>query len=179
MVMRGILILFTFVGSLLFATATKSQGLASATIGWTPSPSSNVAGYYIYYGTSSGNYTSVVPVSNVTNVTISGLTSGLTYYFAATSYDSSYNQSAFSPEISAVVGSTGSVAATLTSTALSSGKQFSFKVSGATGYQYAVQASTDLVNWVTLQTNFSPFTFTDSNSSQFSHRFYRTAHISN
>jgi Fibronectin type III domain len=179
MVMRGILILFTFAGSLFFATKASSQSVNSVSIGWTASSSSNVAGYYIYYGTSSGNYTTVVPVSNVTNVTISGLTSGVKYYFAATSYDSSYNQSAYSPEISAVVGSTGSIAATLTSTSLSSGGQFKFTVSGVAGSQYAVQASTDLVNWITLETNYSPFSFTDSNSSHFSHRYYRTAYISN
>jgi hypothetical protein len=180
--MRGILIVFTLAGSLLCATAANSQVLGSATISWNASPSSSVAGYDIYYGTSSGNYTSAVPVSNVTNVTIRGLISGVTYYFAAASYDSSGNISALSPEISGTVGSTSSssAAATLTS-ALSSpgGGQFSFTISGLSSGQYIVQASTDLVNWVSLQTNVAPFNFVDSNAGQFSRRFYRTAYIPN
>ncbi len=51
--------------------------------------------------------------------------------------------------------------------------QFTINVTGATGQSYAVQASTDLVNWVALQTNTAPFTFTDTNADQFSQRFYR------
>ena len=64
-------------------------------------------------------------------------------------------------------------AATLDSPACADG-QYAFVVSGATGYKYLVQASADLVNWVSLQTNTAPFTFTDTNASQFDQRFYRT-----
>ena len=179
--MRGILVLFSFVGSLLCATVANSQILGSATISWNSSPSSNVAGYDIYYGTSSGNYTSAVPVSNVTNVTVRGLLNGVTYYFAAVSYDSSGNISALSPEISGTVGSTSSSseAATLTSAVTSPAGQFGFTVSGVSSGQYVVQASTDLVNWVSLQTNIAPFNFVDPNARQFSRRFYRTAYIPN
>jgi hypothetical protein len=179
--MRGIKILFSFAGSLLCATVANSQVLGSATISWNASPSSNVAGYDIYYGTSSGNYTSAVPVSNVTNVTIRGLISGVTYYFAAASYDSSGNISALSPEISGTVGSTSSSGAATLTLPLASpgGGQFSFTVSGLSSGQYIVQASTDLVNWVSLQTNVAPFNFVDSNAGQFSRRFYRTAYIPN
>jgi hypothetical protein len=177
-VMRGILILFTFIGSLSFAMCANSQVLGSATISWSSSPSSNVAGYDVYYGTSSGNYVSAVPVSNVTNVTIRGLISGVKYYFAAVAYDNSGNLSALSPEISGTVGSSGT-AATLTSALASPAGRFGFTVAGASGSQYIVQASTDLVNWVSLQTNISPFNFVDSNASQFKHRFYRTAYLSN
>ena len=52
--------------------------------------------------------------------------------------------------------------------------QYAFLVSGVTGYKYLVQASSDMVNWVSLQTNTAPFTFTDTNASQFDQRFYRT-----
>jgi hypothetical protein len=54
--------------------------------------------------------------------------------------------------------------------------QFAINVSGATGQSYAVQASADLVNWVTLQTNTAPFTFTDTDAGQFSQRFYRAVY---
>ena len=57
--------------------------------------------------------------------------------------------------------------------------QITFNVSGVTNIplQYVVQASTDLVNWVSLQTNTSPFVFVDTNASQFSQRFYRTYYL--
>ena len=64
-------------------------------------------------------------------------------------------------------------AATLTSLVRSSG-HFSFLVTGISGSNYVVQASSDLKNWTSVQTNTSPFTFTDANAGNFSQRFYRT-----
>jgi Fibronectin type III domain len=175
--MRGILILFILTGSLFFATGANSQvmGNGSATISWTPSSSSSVAGYDIYYGTSSGNYQWAVSIDNpnATNVTIRGLANGTTYYFAATSYDSAGTQSGYSPEISGVVGSTTPTAIMLTSLATAPG-QYGFSVAGAANTQYIVQASTDLVHWLALQTNTGSFSFVDSNTAQFPQRFYRT-----
>lgn len=51
---------------------------------------------------------------------------------------------------------------------------FGFMVNGVAGTQYVVEASTNLVNWVSLTTNAVPFAFTDSQSAQFSQRFYRS-----
>jgi hypothetical protein len=68
-------------------------------------------------------------------------------------------------------------AATLTSAASTKG-QFAFACSGVPGYQYIVQASSDLVNWTSVQTNTAPFTFTDADASQFNQRFYRTVCLS-
>jgi hypothetical protein len=48
-----------------------------------------------------------------------------------------------------------------------------FTVTGTAGYPYAIEASTNLVNWLRLQTNASPFTFIDSNAPAFHNRFYR------
>ena len=107
---------------------------SSVSIGWTASSSPDVAAYMIYYGTSSGNYISAARVSNVTNITINGLTTGTTYYFAATSIDSSGNQSAFSSEISAVAGASGSVVITAQpasqSTAVGQSATFTVAASG-------------------------------------------------
>jgi hypothetical protein len=54
---------------------------------------------------------------------------------------------------------------------------FAFNVAGVTGYKYAVQGSSDLVHWTSVQTNTAPFTFEDANSSQFTQRFYRTVYL--
>jgi len=54
-----------------------------------------------------------------------------------------------------------------------SNNQFQFMINGATGSNYIVQATTNLVasNWISLQTNAAPFPFTESN--MFPQRFYR------
>lgn len=67
---------------------------------WNPSPDTNVVGYNIYYGISSGHYTSEISAGNNTTVEVTGLVQGVTYYFAATSYDSSGDESDFSNEAS-------------------------------------------------------------------------------
>ena len=53
--------------------------------------------------------------------------------------------------------------------------QFSFGISGVPGYSYVIQSSTNLTDWVSLQTNISPFTFTDTNAVN-PLEFYRAYH---
>jgi endoglucanase len=48
-----------------------------------------------------------------------------------------------------------------------------FNLTGSTGFLYVVQGSMDLVSWMSLQTNATPFSFTDSNAAGFSNRYYR------
>jgi len=146
----------------------------NVTLAWNPSATADVAGYKIYYGTSCRSYSSVVVVGNTTNATISGLVPGRTYYFAATTLDCAGNESGFSNEASYAMPVT---AAALTSAAHSGG-QFSFTVSGDTGQPYVVQASTNLLDWVSLQTNAAPFLFTDTNAAGFDQRFYRVFYLS-
>jgi hypothetical protein len=55
--------------------------------------------------------------------------------------------------------------------------QFALLVSGTTNAQYVVQASTDLVNWVSVQTNTAPFSYVDANAGQFSQRYYRAISV--
>src|SRR6516164_5791524 len=76
----------------------SAQG--SVDILWQPSPDPNVIGYNLYYGTSSRGYTNEISLGNTTSATISGLVGGVTYYFAATSYDATGDESDFSNEIS-------------------------------------------------------------------------------
>ena len=62
-----------------------------------------MAGYKIYWGESSRQYTSVVDVGNNLEGAVSGLTSGRTYYFAVTAYDSAGNESGYSSEVFKVI----------------------------------------------------------------------------
>lgn len=59
----------------------------------------DLAGYKLYYGTSSGNYTMSHDVGNQTSYTLQGLENGQTYYIAVTAYDTSGNESTFSAEV--------------------------------------------------------------------------------
>ena len=68
-------------------------------LAWDPSPGTNIAGYNVHYGGASGTFTNVVDAGNTTNATISGLTEGARYYFAATAYDTADLESDFSDEI--------------------------------------------------------------------------------
>jgi hypothetical protein len=73
---------------------------ASATLAWQPSTDPAVTGYKIYYGVASQTFTNAIDVGSATNATISNLTEGVTYYFAATAYDTSGIESPFSSEAS-------------------------------------------------------------------------------
>ncbi len=63
---------------------------------------------------------------------------------------------------------------TLSVDAASTNGQFQLDVSGVAGLNYSVQASTNLVDWVPLTTNVSPFSFMDTNAVLFPQRFYRS-----
>jgi hypothetical protein len=70
-----------------------------------------------------------------------------------------------------------SAAANLNGPAYLTNGQFRFGLAGVPGYSYIIQASTNLVQWRSLQTNPSPFSFLDTNASQFPRRFYRGAYF--
>lgn len=62
-------------------------------------PLTDLAGYKVYYGIASGNYSQNINAGNVTTYTVSGLNDG-TYYFVVTAYDTSNNESGHSNEVS-------------------------------------------------------------------------------
>ena len=94
-------------------TAQAVQTVAgSATISWTPpisntdnSPLTNLAGYRIYYGTSSGNLTQVLDLPNpgISIGVVENITPGR-WYFAVTSYNSSDVESERSSVTSKMIG---------------------------------------------------------------------------
>ena len=68
-------------------------------------PLTDLAGYNIYQGTATGVYDSPVDVGYTLCHVVTGLTAGITYYFAATAYDESANESGFSNEVSKLIAS--------------------------------------------------------------------------
>jgi fibronectin type 3 domain-containing protein len=74
---------------------------AQLTMAWNANPEPDLAGYMVYYGTASRSYGTPIDIGKVTSYTLTGLTSGQTYYIALTAYDTSDNESSFSNEVSA------------------------------------------------------------------------------
>ncbi|RJR20021.1 MAG: CHAP domain-containing protein [Nitrospiraceae bacterium] len=63
------------------------------------SPLTDFSGYFIYYGYSSGYYTTYIDAGNVTYFPVTGLTSGVNYYFSVDAYDISENHSNYGSEV--------------------------------------------------------------------------------
>ncbi|HWF19513.1 MAG TPA: fibronectin type III domain-containing protein [Verrucomicrobiae bacterium] len=160
--------------ALFFITfSAAAQNGQSFTLAWNPSPDPTVAGYVVYYGTSSGNYTTRMDVGTNTTATITNLQPGVTYYFAVTDYNSDGVESAPSGEISLLVpgivklrpnGFPGGIMLIL------------FPV--LPSHWYEVQASTDLKTWATIgQTSVATSNVwmgcADFEGSNLQHRFYR------
>jgi hypothetical protein len=70
-----------------------------------------------------------------------------------------------------------SAAPTMESFSLSAANQIQFTINGVPGLTYALQASTDMVNWDSIATNISPFNFVDTNTAGLPQRFYRAVYL--
>jgi hypothetical protein len=111
-------------------------------------------------GATSTNYTISVPLTNNTgNYSVVGNNSNgsttsqvarLTVYDSATS--------------------------TLSTNNYDTNNMFTFVLTGATGIQYVIQASTDLLSWTNLFTNAASFTFTNSVTTNYPYRFFRAVY---
>jgi fibronectin type 3 domain-containing protein len=96
----------TFLMVLLFATTLIIPFPVMATgirVSWNANTDTDLAGYNVYYGTSSGKYSVCINVGNVTSYKIDNLAQGTTYYFIVTALDNAGNESADSEEVSATI----------------------------------------------------------------------------
>lgn len=87
------------------SVSSNNVSTGSVTLSWSApltnadgSPISDLAGYKVYYGTSSNNYTHSVTIGNYTSTVVSNLSSG-TWCFSVSSYDTSGNESEYSDEV--------------------------------------------------------------------------------
>ena len=119
-----LIILFLLSLPLVFLLNPRPVHAGQATLSWVaPStnedgtPLTDLAGYKIYYGTASGNYTQNVDAGNVTTYAFNNLTDGQTYYFVATAYNAARFESSYSNEISKIIpASTQTYALTVSKT---------------------------------------------------------------
>jgi hypothetical protein len=163
---------FLFVLFLCLAVFEKAHA-QSVILNWNASSTPTVTGYNVYYGTSSGNYPYKLNVGDTTTCSLSNLTAGVTYYFAATAYDAYGDESAFSSEVNFIV--TGDLTITQSTTP---GSPVMLQFPVQSGHWYEVQATTDLQNWTTVfqsdvASASSWMQFTDPNAAFFNSRFYR------
>ena len=75
-----------------FVNVTAATSVA---LTWDASTSTNVAGYKLYVGMTSGTYGSPIDVGNSLTYTVTGLAKGVTYYFAATAYNATGRERIF------------------------------------------------------------------------------------
>lgn len=73
-----------------------------ATLSWDPSTASDLAGYMIYSGTSSGVYGTPIDAGTQTTYAVTGLAIG-PYYFAVTAYNTEGTESTFSNEATKII----------------------------------------------------------------------------
>ena len=144
----------------------------SVTLTWDPGTSPEVAGYHLYYGAASGNYTNSIVMGNATTVTVSRLSSGVTYFFAVTAIGADGQESGFSDEISLVPG------LPTVQTRVTASGQAILTVKGLIGRIYDIQATQDFKTWTIIGTVTvgadGSLDFTDTNAAGFPKRFYRT-----
>ena len=84
-------------------TPPPTSSINSAILTWIPNTESDLAGYRIYVGTSSGNYDfpgSPFRVDKVSSYTMKNLQQKTTYFFAISAYDIAGNESPLSNEVS-------------------------------------------------------------------------------
>jgi hypothetical protein len=162
---------------LLAACLTASAGTAQQTVSlaWNPDADPATAGYILYSGPASGNYSSRTNVGMSTSATFGGLTAGMTNYFAVTAYNSAGVEGPLSSEISYLVP--GAIHLTGQSKS-GKGVAVNMQFSVAAGHWYQVQASTDLKNWTvigqtaTMSSN-GWYIFQDTQSPPMPKRLYR------
>lgn len=78
---------------------------SSVFLAWDALPSSELAGYNVYYGTVSGRYIQRKSVDRAANsLTIRALPVGTTYYFAVRAYNATGEETVFSQEVGISVG---------------------------------------------------------------------------
>jgi hypothetical protein len=138
--------LFAILFLCLFLMVPNPGYTGEVTLTWDANTETDLAGYKVFSGTASGTYDTNNPidVGNWTSCTISGLTEGGTYYYAAKAYNTAGLESDYSNEVSykapvttytltATSGSNGSLSPS-GAVSVSSGGSQTFTITPASGY---------------------------------------------
>jgi hypothetical protein len=77
----------------------KAAAQPTVTLGWNPETNSMVAGYKLYFGNASQEYTTVMDVGTNVTALVTNLTQFTNYYFTVTSYAADGTESDPAPEV--------------------------------------------------------------------------------
>jgi hypothetical protein len=161
-----------------FSTPAGAQ--SAVTLAWNPVPNPAIAGYRLYLGSSSQNYTNMIDAGNATQQTVPGLHPGATYHFAVTAYDVLGLESAYSSEVAYTVPVTNSPPPVVRISLLNGGVLQVTGI-GQPGSTYAVDASQDFLGWTVVATATADgtgvFVARDLAFASFSRRWYRARRI--
>ncbi len=173
--LRLVLLSFAVVLGVMLNTPTEGAPQASVTLAWDASTDSSVAGYHLYVGGVSQNYTNMIDTGSTASGTVSGLVAGSTYYFAVTAYDIAGLESPFSTQVTYTVPATIANLAKIQLN-LTPSKQPIVTGTAPAGYVYNVLASKDLKTWTTLSSVTASasgsLSYTDTNTTN-KIRYYR------
>lgn len=150
----------------------------SVTLAWDASGGPSVTGYRVYYGQTSGSYSTSVVGGNVPTIRVDGLAEGVTYYFAVTAFTATGLESDFSNELSVTVPETVPGGLVTIQIRAAANRVVTLTVAGEVGRTYDLQATPDFAAWtvigtVTIGANGS-VNFVDTNAGSSPKRFYRT-----
>jgi hypothetical protein len=161
MLVMSILTIAPRLGAGMAEAAQATMTWVAPTTNTNGTTATNLAGFNVYIGSASGSYQQKINVGNVTSYTGTSFTSGSTYYFAVSAYNTSGLESARSNEVSkafpaapttctitATAGAGGKITAlnntslslatngtsTITTLAVTSGANQSFTIAPSTGY---------------------------------------------
>jgi hypothetical protein len=87
---------------LLFALAPSRAWAGDVALQWDLNTEPDIAGYKVYYGTSSRTYSTPAALGVQSTYTVTGLAPG-TYYFAVTAFNTDGMESSFSNEVSTTI----------------------------------------------------------------------------
>jgi hypothetical protein len=121
---------------------------ASVTLAWDP-PTTGALSYKVYYGTASRSYRTSVSAGSANTITIPNLSTGATYYFAATTADDSGAESGYSQEI---VYTPGLASLAILKLVISPTRQAVLSGTAPAGNKYNVLASQTFETWVNIGT---------------------------
>ena len=146
-------------------------GPASVSLAWDRNPEPTAINYRVYYGAGSRQYTNSVDVGNLTFGSVSGLASGVSYFFAVTALDAAGLESGYSSEITFVPGGS-SLRIRLVASLLTE-----LTVTGPAGQAYDILASSNFTTWTTLGSVLAGLdglaTYLDAGTPGRAVRFYR------
>lgn len=98
--MLAICILSICYSCVALAQSTDEEG--GLTYAWDANTESDLAGYKLYYGSDSGQYTDSITLDTHTTYTLRGLVVGVRYYAVLTAFDFYNNESGYSLEVEGV-----------------------------------------------------------------------------